>query len=158
MLKPYKDLSPYEYYVAHPLLEVRNVGWLDKDHEFSTGSVDQNFLKKLEKLVFNSYNSTCNILVNELRGSYECPICGACELRINAENDFFIEGSAELWIPDTHNEENYFATFGLIFHYVKDHHYLPPQEFVDSVLALDLRTSFDGQSIRDNLARKAAGN
>jgi hypothetical protein len=137
-----------------PIPEIRNVGWLNKDHPFKTGDVDSKFLEKLEQLIFNSYRGSCNILVNELRGGYECPVCGIRGLEIGDERTGFFLGSSELWIPDNREEGHYFATFGLIIHYVRDHHYQPPQEFIDAVLALDINTEFDGQAIRDELCHK----
>jgi hypothetical protein len=155
MLKYYEDLSSYEYYMHCPIPEVKNIGWLDKEHNFRTGDVDFSFLEKLELLVFNSYEEHCNILVNELRGSYECPVCGKYRERITSGNQGFTLGSSELWIPDFRQKDHYFATFGLIFHYVKDHNYKPPQEFVDSVLALDMLAEFNGQDIRDAFVKRS---
>jgi hypothetical protein len=154
MLKYYEDLSPYEYYMPCPIPEVRNVGWLDKEHPFLTGKPDLNFLKKLEDLIFNSYRGSCNIFVNKLRGAYDCPICGKNELIISNDHNEFVLGSSELWIPDCGAEGNYFATFGLIIHHIMDHQYQPPKEFIDSVLLLDLNKKFNGDDTRDSLIDK----
>ena len=109
MLKFYKDLSDYEHYMHCPIPEVKNVGWLDKEHQFTTGEVDVNFIKKLELLIFNSDENHCNILVNELRGSYDCPICGKHKEKITREDDRFTLGSAEIWIPDYRKKGNCFV-------------------------------------------------
>lgn len=137
-----------------PIPEIRNVGWLDKNHPFKTGDVDPKFLEKLEKLIFNSYRGSCSIFVNKLRGSYECLVCGEDKLTISNGQKEFTLGSSELWIPDSRVKGHYFATFGLIIHYVKDHHYQPPQEFIDSVLALDLNINFNGDDVRDSFVSK----
>lgn len=156
MLNYYEELSPYQYEMSSPAIEVRNVGWLDKTHQFTNGEVKINFLAKLKELIFSSRGS-CNIIVNKLRGSYECPVCGEYGLKISNEQREFSLGSAELWIPDSTVHDHYFATFGLIIHYIEDHNYQPPQKFIDSVLALDVKSEFDGQAIRDRLDRKYAG-
>jgi hypothetical protein len=152
-----KDLSSYLYGMTFTIHEVKNIGWIDKHHEFKTGAVQSIFLKKLRELIFNSYKGSCNILVDELRGSYDCPVCEKHDLRISNENDYFILGSAELWIPNNKAEGNYFAAFGLIIHYIEDHHYQPPQDFIDAVLALDMNSIFNGQDVQDRLVRKCAG-
>jgi hypothetical protein len=157
MLNHHEDLSPYLYGMTFVIPEVKNIGWLDKDHPFKIGEVKPEFLSKLKKLIFNSDGGNCNILVNELRGSYECPVCGKHKLKISEEDDYFILGSAELWIPDHKIEGQYFATFGLIIHYIEEHHYQPPQDFIDSVLYLKEDISLDAQSIQDKLVRKCAG-
>lgn len=154
MLKYYEDLSVYEYYMPCPIPEVKNVGWLDQSHLFPTGEVSQDFLEKLEDLIFNSYRGSCKIFVNKLRGSYDCPICGAHKLSISNERNNFVLGSSELWIPDSKRDGKYFSTFGLVIHYVRDHHYKPPQEFIDAVLALDMNIQFDGDDARDALESK----
>jgi hypothetical protein len=136
---------------------VKNIGWLDKNHPFNTGLVELIFLNKLKELIFNSDEGNCNILVNELRGSYECPVCGKHGLKIDIENDYFMLGSAELWIPNNKVEGEYFAAFGLIIHYIEEHQYQPPQSFIDSVLCLDKDITFNGQSVQNRLVRKYAG-
>lgn len=157
MLNYYEDMSPYQYEMSSPATEVKNVGWLDKAHPFTKGEVKSNVLDKLRGLIFSSKGSSCNIIVNKLRGSYECPVCGEYGLKIADEQREFSLGSAEIWIPDSTAHDHYFATFGLIIHYIEAHNYQPPQEFIDSILALDVKDEFDGQAIRDRLDRKYAG-
>jgi hypothetical protein len=159
MLKHYVDFSPYEYYMTCAIPEVSNVGWLDKKHQFPTGTVEPGLLQKLKELIFKSYEGSCNILVNELWGSDECPICGQAKIKIFVGDDYFDLGSAELWIPNSEarNREHYFATSGLIIHYITDYHYQPPQEFIDAVLKLNSDSDFEGQSVRDESLRRCAG-
>jgi predicted RNA-binding Zn-ribbon protein involved in translation (DUF1610 family) len=159
-LKFYEDLSSYSHYVKSPIVEIKNIGWLDKAHEFKRGKTNDDFVNKLRKAIFNTYKNSysCDIIVNELRGCYyECPVCGKHDLEISDGQRKFPLGSAELWLPDNKVQGHYFATFDLIIHYVEDHDYCPPQEFIDAVLALDLESDFNGQEIRDQLARKYAG-
>jgi hypothetical protein len=157
MLKYYSDLSSYKYYMLYEIPEIRNVGWLDRENEFATGTVEPDFIEKLKRLIFASDEGPCKILVNELRGSYACPICEKKDLELSNKNEKFILGSSEIWIPEYKAEGHYFATFGLIIHYIKDHGYKPPQEFIDSVLILDINLCFNGQAVRDKLVRKCAG-
>ena len=157
MLNHHEDLSSYKYGMTLTIPEVKNIGWIDKNQQFNMGDVSPDFVQKLKELIFNSDEGPCNILVNELRGSYDCPVCEKHEIKISNENDYFILGSSELWVPDNRSEEHYFATFGLIIHYIEDHQYQPPQDFIEAVLALDINTKFNGQDIQDKLVRKNAG-
>jgi hypothetical protein len=154
MLEYYEDLSPYHYGMGLTVPEVSNIGWLHADHPFNVGKVEPNFLKKLEDLVLSSNKSSCDVLVDRLRGSCSCPVCGKSDLRVSNESKSFLLGSAEVWVPSNKADNLYYATFGLIIHYVNDHHYQPPQEFIDSVLELDLNSLFNGQSVKDTLGEK----
>jgi hypothetical protein len=158
-LKSYEDLSFYSHYIRGSAIEVKNIGWLDQSHPFLKKEINNDFVEKLKKAILNTYKGSysCDIVVDKLRGSYACPVCGEHGLRISNGQESFPLGSAELWIPDNKVKGHYFATFDLIIHYVEDHDYCPPQEFIDAVLALDLESDFNGQEIRDQLARKYAG-
>jgi hypothetical protein len=154
-LEHHEEFSLYIYDTDCSFSEVRNIGWLHRDNEFVTGSVPTNFLPKLEELIFNSNKSIFSVVVNQIRGSHPCPICREKPLRIvNNEGKSFLLGAAELWVPDKGREDCYFATCSLIVHYVMEHHYQPPQEFIDSVLALSVNSNFNGQEIQDKLAEK----
>jgi hypothetical protein len=154
MLNYYDDFSEYEHYMDCPIPEVKNIGWLDKEHYFNRGEVSTEFLDKLEFLIFIS-RKNINILANKLRGSYDCPICGKRKEKIVNGDKTFTLGSAEIWIPDYRKEGNYFATFGLIIHYIKEHGYKPPEEFTDSVVVLNVMTEFNVQEIREYFSEKS---
>jgi hypothetical protein len=154
MLKYHEELSPYHYGMDCNFPEVKNIGWLHKAYEFKVGEINLAFLNKLKELILNSNRATCDVLVDRLRGSCQCPICGENELKISNGNNCFLLGSAEAWIPDNKLEGHYFATFGLIIHYIEKHKYQPPQDFIDSVLALNINADFNAQSVQDELAEK----
>jgi hypothetical protein len=157
-LEHHEEFSPYLYDTDCSFSEVRNIGWLYKDKEFTSGTVPPNFLPKLEELIFSSRKGAFDIVVNKIRGFCPCPICGERELIIMDDQGrpFYI-GSVELWIPKKEEEDCYFATAGLIIHYIMDHQYQPPQEFIDSVLALTPDSDFNGEAVQDKLAEKYAG-
>jgi hypothetical protein len=156
MLKYYDELSPYHYGMDCSFSEVKNIGWLHKDYPFKTGEIDSIFLKKLKRLILKSDEDggRFDVLVDRLRGSCACPVCGQSDLRISDENKSFLLGSAEVWIPDIKSDGNYFATFGLIIHYIEEHTYQPPQEFIDSVLLLDENAGFNAQSAQAKLSEQ----
>jgi hypothetical protein len=127
----YKDLSRYEYSdergeragSAAPLL---NVGWLAEGHEFLRGDVPGGFVEALLELAKDT--------VNVYRGMHFCDFCPTFqEARKNVRfRDVFI-GSGEVHVRG--GEGRVYVAPALVVHYVADHGYQPPREFVDAVLA-----------------------
>jgi hypothetical protein len=124
----FSDLTPYTYLQREPDPNVVNVGWLNIDHEFPKGPVPNELLQKILLLCFRPVNSTRGIhpspfIPRDLRGypvEYEgrCMALGSAEIRVVA-----IRGRV-------------YAAPNLIYHYIKDCSYLPPQEFLDALQAM----------------------
>jgi hypothetical protein len=124
----YKDLSVYEYLgIEHD--NVLNVGWIDKEHSFPKGDVPKKFLSNL-------LHECVNNMVNLTRGFHHSPFLGSNKIgypvRIGLKK--YRLGSGEIRVPGKNGIV--YAAPNLIYHYVKDCHYQPPQEFIDAVLAL----------------------
>jgi hypothetical protein len=133
----YEELSPYAYSddadepgragegegFGAPLL---NVGWLAAGHEFPLGEVPEGFVDALLELAKDP--------VNVYRGMHFCDFCRTFqEARENVRfRDVFI-GSGEVHVRG--GEGHVYAAPALVVHYVADHGYRPPREFVDAVLA-----------------------
>ena len=107
----YKDLSEYEYYGYNPTLY--NVGWLDGN--FSKGEVSKEFLDKLKK--HKEY------IQQQMMGSHCCPYC------LSEKKE---RSNGELWVVAF--EGQVYSSPVMIIHYIEEHKYLPPQEFIDAVL------------------------
>ncbi|MEV5527899.1 hypothetical protein [Streptomyces prunicolor] len=130
----YKDLSPYDYSDdvdetgegAGSGVSPLNVGWLAEGHAFPRGDVPEGFVEALLELAKDT--------VNVYRGMHFCDFCPTFqEARQNVRfRDVFI-GSGEVHVLG--GEGRVYATPALVVHYVADHGYRPPQEFVDAVLA-----------------------
>ncbi|VAW71419.1 hypothetical protein MNBD_GAMMA10-1634 [hydrothermal vent metagenome] len=124
----FEDLSPYTY-LKHPSNEYTfNVGWLDNKYPYNKGKVIREFLDKLFSL--------CEISVSETRGYHECNICKNSykgPLIICNENKEIEVGFAEIRVFD--KKSNIYSAPNLIYHYVKEHSYQPPQVFIDSVMS-----------------------
>jgi hypothetical protein len=142
----FEDLTNYSYYQQRSFSRVKNIGWLDKNHSFPVGKVSENFLEKLRKLIGKS-NKT-NLHVNPIRGIHPCNLCGKDSLKIEKKNQSIFLGSSEIWIP---YGENYFAAPSMILHYIEEHNYLPPQEFIESVMKFNMESIFSGQLVYDEL-------
>lgn len=122
----FPDLSPYSYLGHEPNVTLLNVGWLDEEHDYPIGNVAAEVLDKL----FNA----CLVPIRQTRGWHSCQLCRPTNLRgYRAEwkgRQAFL-GSAEIRVRGRDGIE--FASPNLIFHYVRDHRYLPPQAFLDAL-------------------------
>lgn len=144
----FPDLSPYLPHLGN----VFNVGWLEKPHSFTTGVVLAEIVAKLiQAMVEKRY-------VQVTWGTYCCSFCaksgGYVEVgeKEVSEKRFYM-GNAELWIPG--KDDRIYATPTFIYHYIMDHHYQPPQEFLDAVAALDMDTNWhESPAIIDALERQ----
>lgn len=106
----YPDLSPYVYLGREP--NTFNVGWLSAAYSYQTGDVPEQFIERLRACL--------TITVRPTFGGHDCELCNdECwgeEIRVFGEGDIV------------------YAAPTMIYHYVVDHHYRPPQEFIQAVL------------------------
>lgn len=112
------DLSPYDYFATDG--EALTIGWLSRDHSFSTGDVPSNLLPRLHQYL--------DCVVNQTRGLHGCPFCDD-GLAYRAEGHM---GSAEIRVfaPDG----TVYAAPTLVIHYIAKHRYRPPEAFIRAVL------------------------
>lgn len=122
----FKDLTPYRYFhmPGHGAL---NVGWIDAERPLPTGDVPANFIHRLEVL--------SRVRVNQTRGLFACGFCPGRQSGVKkykAHDGIMHLGSAEIRViaPD----RTLYACPDLLLHYIREHHYLPPQAFVEAVL------------------------
>lgn len=107
----YQDLSPYNY--RHHSEKELNIGWLKADKEFTMGEVPEGFVDKLKKYEENRFFKT--------KGMHYCDFC--------QENH---SSSDEIRVVS--KEGVVYASPTLLSHYIEEHKYLPPQEFIDAVM------------------------
>ena len=122
----FPDLSCYSYGLPRPLENVVNIGWLDCSQLFPTGAVPLQFKSRL-------YFWLELATVNRIRGFHECNLCRASIRQfavLNGETVWL--GAAEMWIPSSSGRV--FAAPDLLVHYVEQHAYKPPADFVEAVL------------------------
>ena len=121
----FADLTPYTYLKREPDQRLLNVGWLDNEHDYPAGEIEPALLDKLFDLCLKPARQT--------RGWYHCLFCppqrGGYKTEWHARQ--IILGSAEIRVRGREGVE--FASPNLIFHYVRDHKYLPPREFLDAL-------------------------
>ena len=132
----YPDLTRYEYGGTE---EALNVGWLGSGEDFPTGAVEAVLLAKIAWLC-------CFETVNQMRGIHSCELCdvGGWDreayivvpgegLRLLGTNEIRVVGSDGVR----------YAAPSLVLHYLVDHNYRPPTEFLDAVAGLERRLQGD---------------
>lgn len=129
----FADLSTYTYLpeTLPPGREVLTVGWLEPEYPFPTGEVPKEFADELTLIcATKSYAQTrgfhdCGLPHgdDESEELFSITLGGERKLLGSAEVRVLAESGAILAAPD------------LVWHYVNYHHYLPPQDFIDAVLA-----------------------
>jgi len=133
----YADLSEYEY--AQPEPGVLNVGWLGRESTYSTATPSPELLRALVR--------GARSLHHIFRGLHSCEICGKETDRTGVLVD--ASGAVRYWDPSIEERPAWlgtgeiraageggvvFAAPSLVVHYVLDHHYAPPLEFVVAVV------------------------
>ena len=126
----FADLTPYSYLHAQRSRLLLNVGWLGGGHAFPTALPSDEVLSALF--------TACKTRVNLTRGFHACSLCRSPGYPTKAdwEGEVLQLGSAEIRVA--HKNGLTFAAPNLIFHYVKEHHYLPPPIFLEALLDPDL--------------------
>jgi hypothetical protein len=127
----YPDLTAYEYYPGEG--HMLNVGWLSKEAVFPRGPVPMAFAHELELLT--------ELPVELTRGCHVCEFCERSEELIKLIKEFpqyeavwemFRCGNGEIHVAD--GSGAIYCAPTLVLHYVSEHQYQPPREFVDAVL------------------------
>lgn len=107
----FTDLSSHTYTPTCGF-EVVNVGWLDEGNAFVVGPTPRDFMDALRQL--------CERPIHLHRGVHACWFCRRHS------------GNGQIRVPDDNGI--WYAAPTLIYHYVADHQYLPPAEFIEAVL------------------------
>ena len=117
-----EDLDPYEGCEQDDFLGITPlaIGWLNHKQPFETGESDLKFTTKLLRFC-SAENHIC-----PTPQPRPCPLCNK-PITVNGLR----LGGAEI---RTIGDEEIFAAPNLIYHFVVDHGYMPPFEFVDSVM------------------------
>lgn len=118
----FKDLTPYHYggRTKEPEAGTANVGWLSKDEPFEQGDVSPGFAEKVAAWP----------VVNLYRGWHSCPFCQAVDL---TRIERWRSGNGEIRVPGL--DGVVYVAPQLVAHYIAAHQYLPPQGFIDAVIA-----------------------
>jgi hypothetical protein len=125
----FADGSPYSFAQTGEARPLVNIGWLDDGHSYPTGIVPGDLVARLARLCRNG--------VQRSRGFHRCGFCGQAEgappmpTTSRDGHGEFIVGAAEIRVTD--QADVTFAAPDMIIHYVADHGYKPPDEFLDAL-------------------------
>jgi hypothetical protein len=92
------------------------VAWLDTVAPFTTGDCPQEFVNKLKKIKPKIYT----------KGWHTCPFCRDAT------------SSTQFLIPVPGENKKFYDVPYMIIHYIEEHNYLPPQEFIDTVMNMEV--------------------
>jgi hypothetical protein len=131
----FEDLTPYDYSYdrGKPGNNALNIGWLSDRYPFSQGETSLAFRERLFAYCLDEN------IVNIYRGFHPCEICKIAsqewfEKRVSEcpNNAYWAAiGDGEIRVI---GELAIYAAPALIYHYVVDHQYRPPDAFIDAVL------------------------
>jgi len=107
----FKDLEEKEMSFGVVLVKV---GWLDKGQPYTEGTPPKEFVDKVKRIPLSVHT----------KGWHTCPFCG--NAKSYSQYNIRISGKKYYDIPE------------MILHYIKEHNYLPPQEFIDAVMNVKL--------------------
>ncbi|WP_052830359.1 hypothetical protein [Gynuella sunshinyii] len=117
----YVDLSPYVYVEDFKNDQTLNVGWLDARSQFESERPTERLLETLWEF--------CLVSIAQTRGIHECDLCRITTTIIEERNGISLAlGSAEIRVIG--EKGAVYAAPNLIYHYVKEHNYVPPNEFL----------------------------
>ncbi|MDA7980344.1 MAG: hypothetical protein MPJ50_16415 [Pirellulales bacterium] len=97
---------------------VRAIGWLNGEHIYEEGPPQQDFVDKLHMLVLHAGESALALGWPESTDAHTCELCED----FSTSGNIGVPGSGVLYVAPA-----------MILHYVIDHRYLPPEEFVAAV-------------------------
>jgi len=109
----HKDLEREETHYGKVNIKV---AWLDDGQPYDKGEVPSDFLDKLKKIEPRIYT----------KGWHTCPFC-------RGETS-----STQFMIPVEGEDKTFYDVPEMIIHYIEVHNYLPPQEFIDAVMNLEI--------------------
>jgi len=116
----FRDLTTYNYALDKVEEDgcVLNVGWLSLGEPLPVGTVPADALERLLKIAENP--------VRVMRGFHFCEFCLCDDVNDRPK------GTGEIRV--TSKSGITYAAPVLICHYINEHNYLPPQEFLDTLM------------------------
>lgn len=157
----YPDLAPHITVSENPQV-LLNVGWLDGCFEYQQGATDFNLMLKLLTLTlfnldqrpiakqFGRHQHPRNIVVhtNHRQGSpFNCPYCHIPIQLIDDQSRVMYLGRNDMHLPNA-DRSIIFRFPTLLYHYMIEHNYLPPVDFLNALAAFNLNKSYDCKRIQ----------
>jgi len=102
---------------------VKSVGWLESGYAFRIQEPQPTLLDAIWKY--------CSILVSPTRGLHVCSFCELAHNTFSRHGIRLVLGSAEIVVFDA--KGNAYAAPNLVYHYILEHQYCPPDEFLQAI-------------------------
>ncbi|MBZ4322285.1 DUF7919 family protein [Streptomyces huiliensis] len=129
----YEDHSPYVYMrdTVPDGITALNIGWLDETKEFPRGTAPDGFTEALSRLCLRAPHA-------KTRGWHACALPHDVPgtnspVTVTADGRTLMLGTAEVRVVSA--DGVWLAAPDLVLHYVTDHGYLPPADFIEAVLS-----------------------
>jgi len=125
----FDDLSPYSYQPSES--PMKNVGWLGAGSSFPRGSTPARARDELLRI------SSEAPAENLMRGVHDCEFC-ELESPIRLETPYNERGWTSIGMGEFHvqaKDGTIYSAPTLILHYIDEHEYLPPEGFIDALIA-----------------------
>src|SRR5687767_2054296 len=147
----YDDMSIYEYMSGFPMLTVFNIGWLEGEHPYTTGDIDDEALNQIRQILFHEKD------INKMRGFHMCSLCPYdpvhhAPMYVQIDGKARTLGMSEIWIPG--DNDVVYAAPSMIYHYIVEHTYKPPEMFLEALRKFDVNSPWDALEARDRLFMK----
>lgn len=122
----FPDFSPYCYFEHYYRNKTVNIGWIDVTQPYPQAAPPSGFLDRLFEYA--------KVSVSLARGAHFCEVCGPDRqfqgFGPARERLFLGMGEVRVFAADGAT----FAAPNLIYHYVADHSYAPPDMFIEAVM------------------------
>lgn len=140
MVTFHEDLRPYEY-EGRIYPNILSIGWLDNNHSYPMGQVPNLLAEKLLLLTCGCIEGI-DLISMKVRSFERCPFTNEkIEYRIPNSKKTRLVGMSELCIPNKDNNILYCFP-DMLYHYITEHSYLPPMEFLNSLDYFNLNKSY----------------
>jgi hypothetical protein len=108
---------------------VRAVGWLSNEDNYPRGQVNDEFIYKIMTL--------CSMPANIRRSLHVCSLCRRNFSEYSSyynykDNEIICISNADVLVMSS--EGIVYASPVQIYHYIRDHNYLPPNEFIRVIM------------------------
>ena len=113
---------------------VRAIGWLHPDHAYDKGEVTAEFLTRLKEFTARSGHSAQALYFGASGGLHTCEFCG----RAHGIGNFGVPSGDLLFVAPE-----------MVVHYIEQHGYRPPAEFVAAVFRSPLPDTEDYQVLTE---------
>jgi hypothetical protein len=113
---------------------VRAIGWLHPDHPYRKGEVAPEFFVRLKEFAARSSDSAEALYFGAFGGFHTCEFCGGAH------------GIRNFGVP---SGDLLFVAPEMVVHYIEQHDYCPPPEFVAAVLRSPLPDTEEYQVVTE---------